>query len=195
MKAPIVSGMCAARMYSTCHHTRAARMWAAHNFQIRAAHKQATYMRHTCHSYNSCTYPALASRICPKYIMQRASSTRAQQMPDMCMMWVARMLLICAACVLLTLLFCKGYHWIRLYIEQAVTWERDIPLSPSDGLLICHLPYGPTASFSLTHTVMRHDIPNVGTMSEAAPHLIFHNFNTKLGGRVGLTALIMAHCV
>ncbi len=63
--------------------------------------------------------------------------------------------------------------------------ESYTPL-PSDGLLICHLPYGPTASFSLTHTVMRHDIPNVGTMSEAAPHLIFHNFSTKLGGRVSL---------
>jgi U3 small nucleolar ribonucleoprotein protein IMP4 len=31
---------------------------------------------------------------------------------------------------------------------------------------------------------MRHDIPNIGTMSEAYPHLIFHNFKTKLGKRV-----------
>lgn len=31
---------------------------------------------------------------------------------------------------------------------------------------------------------MRHDIPNIGTMSEAYPHLIFHNFKTKLGLRV-----------
>lgn len=57
------------------------------------------------------------------------------------------------------------------------------PPSP-DGLVVCHLPYGPTASFSLSNTVMRHDIPNVGTMSEAFPHLIFHNFKTKLGERV-----------
>lgn len=52
------------------------------------------------------------------------------------------------------------------------------------GLVVCHLPYGPTASFSLCNTVMRHDIPNVGTMSEAFPHLLFHNFKTKLGQRV-----------
>jgi len=57
-------------------------------------------------------------------------------------------------------------------------------LPPPDGLVVCHLPYGPTASFSLSNTVMRHDIPNVGTMSEAYPHLIFHNFKTKLGERV-----------
>ena len=61
------------------------------------------------------------------------------------------------------------------------------PLPPlSDGLVVCHLPYGPTASFSLSNTVMRHDLPNVGTMSEAFPHLIFHNFKTNLGLRVRL---------
>ena len=55
-----------------------------------------------------------------------------------------------------------------------------------DGLVVCHLPYGPTASFSISNTVMRHDIPDVGTMSEAFPHLIFHNFKTKLGERVSV---------
>lgn len=30
---------------------------------------------------------------------------------------------------------------------------------------------------------MRHDIPKIGTMSEAYPHLIFHNFTSKLGQR------------
>ncbi|XP_077981642.1 U3 small nucleolar ribonucleoprotein IMP4-like [Glandiceps talaboti] len=53
-----------------------------------------------------------------------------------------------------------------------------------DGMIVCHLPYGPTAYFTLSNTVMRHDIPNVGTMSEAYPHLIFHHFNSKLGERV-----------
>jgi len=53
-----------------------------------------------------------------------------------------------------------------------------------DGLILCHLPFGPTAYFSLSNTVMRHDIPDVGKMSEAFPHLIFNNFNTKLGERV-----------
>lgn len=54
----------------------------------------------------------------------------------------------------------------------------------SDGLVVSHLPFGPTAYFTLSNTVMRHDIPKIGTMSEAYPHLIFHNFNSKLGERV-----------
>lgn len=53
-----------------------------------------------------------------------------------------------------------------------------------DGLVVCHLPHGPTASFSLSGVVMRHDIPDAGTMSEAYPHLIFENFKTPLGERV-----------
>lgn len=58
--------------------------------------------------------------------------------------------------------------------------HRGVP----DGLVICHLPYGPTAYFNLSNVVMRHDIPDVGTMSEAYPHLIFNNFTSKLGNRV-----------
>lgn len=53
-----------------------------------------------------------------------------------------------------------------------------------DGLIISHLPYGPTAYFTLSNVVMRHDIPDVGTMSEQYPHLIFHGFSSKLGERV-----------
>ncbi|KAK6633885.1 snoRNA-binding rRNA-processing protein imp4 [Polyplax serrata] len=53
-----------------------------------------------------------------------------------------------------------------------------------DGITICHLPYGPTAYFSMSDVVMRHDIPEIGTMSEQHPHLIFHNLTTKLGERV-----------
>ncbi|KAK3864167.1 hypothetical protein Pcinc_030122 [Petrolisthes cinctipes] len=52
-----------------------------------------------------------------------------------------------------------------------------------DAMLISHLPNGPTAYFNLTDVVMRHDIPNMGTMSEQFPHLIFHNFKSKLGLR------------
>ncbi|CAG8455336.1 10092_t:CDS:2 [Paraglomus occultum] len=52
------------------------------------------------------------------------------------------------------------------------------------GMIVCHFPYGPTAFFSLHNVVLRHDIRDQGTVSEAYPHLIFHNFNTKLGHRV-----------
>ena len=50
-------------------------------------------------------------------------------------------------------------------------------------MIVSHLPYGPTAYFQLANVVMRHDLPNAGTMSEAFPHLIFHGFTTSLGER------------
>ncbi|XP_044162663.1 U3 small nucleolar ribonucleoprotein protein IMP4 isoform X3 [Bufo gargarizans] len=53
-----------------------------------------------------------------------------------------------------------------------------------DGLIVSHLPFGPTAYFTLCNVVMRHDIPDLGTMSEAYPHLVFHNFTSRLGRRV-----------
>merc|ERR1711920_1168717 len=63
-----------------------------------------------------------------------------------------------------------------------------------DGIIVCHLPFGPTAYFGLLNVVTRHDIragdaklPNV---SEAYPHLIVENFSTKLGER---TANILRH--
>ncbi|KAG6555181.1 hypothetical protein Mapa_003220 [Marchantia paleacea] len=55
-----------------------------------------------------------------------------------------------------------------------------------DGLIVCHLPFGPTAYFGLLNVVTRHDIKDkqaLGTMSEAYPHLILENFSTKLGQR------------
>nr|XP_050861955.1 U3 small nucleolar ribonucleoprotein protein IMP4 [Vespula vulgaris] len=58
--------------------------------------------------------------------------------------------------------------------------HRGIP----DTLVICHLPYGPTAYFTISDVIMRHDIPEIGTMSEEYPHLIFHNFKTKLANRI-----------
>lgn len=57
--------------------------------------------------------------------------------------------------------------------------HRGVP----DNLVICHLPHGPTASFNLSGVVMRHDVPEVSPMSEQKPHLVFHNFKSKLGER------------
>eukprot|EP00536_Pseudo-nitzschia_multiseries_P017265 jgi/Psemu1/321149/estExt_fgenesh1_pm.C_14590002 len=55
-----------------------------------------------------------------------------------------------------------------------------------DGLVVCHLPLGPTAYFSINNAVMRHDLdPPAAPMSEAYPHIILNNFNTELGKRVG----------
>lgn len=57
--------------------------------------------------------------------------------------------------------------------------HRGVP----DGMIVSHFPHGPTAYFSLHNVVMRHDIEDQGTVSEAYPHLIFHNMSTKLGER------------
>lgn len=53
-----------------------------------------------------------------------------------------------------------------------------------DGLIVSHLPYGPTAYFALLNVVLRHEIDGLSNMSQAAPHLVFENFSTKLGERV-----------
>ena len=49
-----------------------------------------------------------------------------------------------------------------------------------DGLIVSHLPFGPTAYFNLSDVVMRHDINKeevqLKNVSEQYPHLIFHNF-------------------
>ncbi|KAG8384404.1 hypothetical protein BUALT_Bualt04G0114500 [Buddleja alternifolia] len=60
--------------------------------------------------------------------------------------------------------------------------HRGVP----DGIIISHLPFGPTAYFGLLNVVTRHDIKDkkaIGTMPEAYPHLILDNFSTKLGQR------------
>lgn len=47
------------------------------------------------------------------------------------------------------------------------------------------MPYGPTAYFGLSNVVLRHDLKEkTDPVSEAYPHMIFNNFNTKLGDRV-----------
>ncbi|CAI5745550.1 unnamed protein product [Peronospora destructor] len=84
----------------------------------------------------------------------------------------------------------RGAHTIGNLVESArandftdlvlVTETRGEP----DGLVVCHLPYGPTAYFSLSSTVLRHDIEDRATISEAYPHLIINQFETPLGKRV-----------
>ncbi|KYO30867.1 U3 small nucleolar ribonucleoprotein protein IMP4 isoform X2 [Alligator mississippiensis] len=58
--------------------------------------------------------------------------------------------------------------------------HRGVP----DGLIVSHLPLGPTAYFTLANVVMRHDVPGIGPAPQAAPHLIFHGLTSRLGQRV-----------
>ena len=54
-----------------------------------------------------------------------------------------------------------------------------------DGLIICHMPIGPTIFFGIQNATLRHDLNiKAKAMSEAAPHLIFDNMNSRLGERV-----------
>lgn len=54
-----------------------------------------------------------------------------------------------------------------------------------DGLIVSHMPSGPTAYFALSNVVLRHDLrTKLDTMPEEYPHLIFHNFQSKIGDRV-----------
>jgi U3 small nucleolar ribonucleoprotein protein IMP4 len=53
-----------------------------------------------------------------------------------------------------------------------------------DGLIISHLPYGPTAYFTLYNVMLRRDIPDMPKMSLQYPHLVAHGFESKLGSRV-----------
>jgi len=71
---------------------------------------------------------------------------------------------------------CRSNQVTDLILVQET---RGVP----DVIQISHFPYGPTASFSLSNVVMRHDVPNVGPMSEQYPHLIFSNLTSKLGQR------------
>lgn len=54
-----------------------------------------------------------------------------------------------------------------------------------DGMIISHMPLGPTIYFGVSKAVMRHDLDvRADPLSEAYPHLIFNNFGTQLGERV-----------
>ena len=54
-----------------------------------------------------------------------------------------------------------------------------------DGLIVSHMPYGPTTYFGLSNVVLRHDLKDkVDPVSEAYPHLILDNFSTRLGDRI-----------
>ena len=78
---------------------------------------------------------------------------------------------------------CRGEGYSDLVVVQE---HRGVP----DGLVVSHMPYGPTAYFGLHNVVMRHDIPNRANVSEAFPHVVQHNLSTRTGKRV---ATILKH--
>ena len=63
-----------------------------------------------------------------------------------------------------------------------------------DGLIVCHLPFGPTAYFTLSNAVLRHDIPECTPASQAYPHLILDNFTSSLGARASRILQVAVFC-
>lgn len=58
--------------------------------------------------------------------------------------------------------------------------HRGIPTS----LTLSHFPHGPSVVFTLHNVKLRHDLTDIGNVSESYPHLIFENFTTKIGTRI-----------
>ena len=74
---------------------------------------------------------------------------------------------------------CKESEFTDVVVVQETRGEPD-------GLVVCHLPLGPTAFFTLSGSVLRHDLEGgASPMSEAYPHVILNNFNTETGKRIG----------
>lgn len=80
---------------------------------------------------------------------------------------------------------CRAHDFTDLILVHE---KRDVPKS----LIICHLPFGPTTIFEIVNVVTRHDNKDkeMGTVSQAYPHLILNNLSTKTGER---TATILKH--
>ncbi|VDN51647.1 unnamed protein product, partial [Dracunculus medinensis] len=55
--------------------------------------------------------------------------------------------------------------------------DRKVP----NGIVLCHLPNGPTAYFKINSLKFRKDIKGVGESTGHHPELILNNFNTRLG--------------
>lgn len=54
-----------------------------------------------------------------------------------------------------------------------------------NGLLLCHLPDGPTAEFKLMNLKLTKEIKKAGEMTDHTPEVNLVNFNTRLGVTIG----------
>jgi ribosome production factor 1 len=54
-----------------------------------------------------------------------------------------------------------------------------------NGMVISHLPAGPTAFFKISNVLVTEDIPNHGQKTSHVPEIILNRFATRLGRRVG----------
>lgn len=62
-----------------------------------------------------------------------------------------------------------------------------------NGMLLVHLPDGPTARFKLSNLVLGRDIKGHGRATSHRPELILNRFDTRLGRRVGRMLASLFH--
>ncbi|XP_071118650.1 ribosome production factor 1-like [Haliotis cracherodii] len=63
-----------------------------------------------------------------------------------------------------------------------------------NGLVISHLPDGPTAHFKMSNVRLTTDIKKVGRVTDHHPEVMLNNFNTRLGHTIGrLLASLFPH--
>lgn len=80
---------------------------------------------------------------------------------------------------------------LKKIIPQAMSkYFTDIMVINEDrkepnGLVISHLPNGPTVHFKVSNVRLSTDIKRVGEMTGHKPEIILNNFNTRLGHSVG----------
>ncbi|CAH1772843.1 unnamed protein product [Owenia fusiformis] len=68
--------------------------------------------------------------------------------------------------------------------------DRKVP----NGLILSHLPNGPTAHFKLSNVKMDKEIKNHGESTSHFPEVVLNNFNTRLGHSIGrLLASLFPH--
>jgi ribosome production factor 1 len=85
----------------------------------------------------------------------------------------------------------RSGHTVKKIIEHATAKHfTDVVIVNEDrkkinGLIVCHLPDGPTAMFNLSSMTLNRDIPDHGKPTDHKPELVLNNFSTRLGLRMG----------
>ncbi|ELU05194.1 hypothetical protein CAPTEDRAFT_20161 [Capitella teleta] len=63
-----------------------------------------------------------------------------------------------------------------------------------NGLVLCHLPDGPTAHFKISNVRLSRNLKRVGKKSDHMPEVILNNFSTRLGHTIGrILASVFPH--
>jgi len=84
----------------------------------------------------------------------------------------------------------KGAEFKKM-VEGAIKREyTDVIVINEDkkvptGIVVCHLPHGPTAHFKLSSVRYSKQIQNHGRKTSHHPEIILNNFHTRLGHQVG----------